>query len=482
MPRGKLTALVDLIDEEEEDLFANKAQSKIANMPPKKARAAAAGRVTKSTRAPRASARNALAEKAGNVQEEPVQSKGTKRSASDDAPEDYDMEDKPKSGRGRPKATKARRISDPDEEDELSVMQVESTPPQPVRRGRKPKMNVEAEIPETQPEAQPEVEIPETQQVDMVEMKAPEDLQSEDDQLHDLPSYHRQGISSVQRPRSRSFLSASRKPVSASDSESNDPALRRRIGELTRKHETLEAKYRDLREIGVQEAERNFDRLRKQGEERANTDKELIATLKAQLASETEVAKKVEQLQKQLDDSLKKNEELQIKLDLAQGNLTEARTEIKTLSTKLTAARSAEPATNVKVPGSAMKNNFANNRHIVNAAEAAAQLAQKKENLYGDLTGLLVCGVKKEQDEEVFDCVQTGRNGTLHFKLSIGLDGSSDKFEDAQFMYMPQLDAARDEELIDTLPDYLVEEITFPRLHAAKFYSRVVKALSERPE
>lgn len=66
--------------------------------------------------------------------------------------------------------------------------------------------------------------------------------------------------------------------------------------------------------------------------------------------------------------------------------------------------------------------------------------------------------------------------------MSIAHEGSSDKFEDAQFMYMPQLDAARDEELIDTLPDYLVEEITFPRLHAAKFYSRVVKALSERPE
>lgn len=146
-----------------------------------------------------------------------------------------------------------------------------------------------------------------------------------------------------------------------------------------------------------------------------------------------------------------------------------------------------------------MKNNLLNNRQAASAAEAAAQLAHKKENLYGDLTGLLVCGVKRENDEEVFDCVQTGRNGSksedeqdytipktnsnhcaaLHFKLSIAVDGS-DKFEEAQFMYMPQLDAARDEELIETLPDYLVEEITFPRLHAAKFYSRVVKALTER--
>ncbi|KAI0506220.1 chromosome segregation protein Csm1/Pcs1-domain-containing protein [Xylaria bambusicola] len=475
MPRGKLTTLLELDLEQDLDLFTHQTQPLTKTMPPaKRGRAAATGRVAKSTRVPRASARNALAEKAGNIQEDSTESRGIKRPASDaiDAPEDQDTEAKPRPGRGRPRVTKARRLAEAEEEDELSVMESETTPPQPVRRGRKPKINVEAEKAEVAeiPETQPEIEIPETQQVDIADTDI-----VEDDPIEVVPfRYLSQGISSVQRPQSKTLFTASRRPVSASDSELNDPSLRRRIGELTRKNEALEAKYRDLREIGVQEAERNFDRLRKQSEERANTDKELIATLKAQLAGETEVAKEVEQLRKQLEDSQKKVEELQ-------GSLTEAKAEIKTLSTKLTAARSAEPA-NVKIPGSAMKNNFANNRHAINAAEAAAQVAQKKENLYGDLTGLLVCGVKRENDEEVFDCVQTGRNGTLHFKLSIALDGSSDKFEDAQFMYMPQLDGARDQELIDTLPDYLVEEITFPRLHAAKFYSRVVKALNDRPE
>lgn len=231
-------------------------------------------------------------------------------------------------------------------------------------------------------------------------------------------------------------------------------------------------------------------------------DKQLIAALKAQLASKTEEAKEAERLRKQLEDSQSRAEELQEKLDGLHDSLAEAKSEIKTLSTKLTAARSAE-STNVKVPGSAMKNNHGNNRLMANAAEAAAQLSQKKENLYGDLTGLLVCGVKHEKDEEVFDCVQAGRNGSefrrlsnmkqrvrwrliccaaLHFKLAVSNDGSSENFEDAQFMYMPQLDGARDEELIDILPDYLVEEITFPRSHAPKFYSRVLKALSEPPE
>lgn len=49
-------------------------------------------------------------------------------------------------------------------------------------------------------------------------------------------------------------------------------------------------------------------------------------------------------------------------------------------------------------------------------------------------------------------------------------------------MYKPQLDDRRDNELIELLPDYLVEEITFPRPHAAKFYSRVLKSLTEKLE
>lgn len=55
---------------------------------------------------------------------------------------------------------------------------------------------------------------------------------------------------------------------SASEAERSDPALRRKLGEITKKYENLDVKYRDLRELGVKEAERNFERLKKQGEER----------------------------------------------------------------------------------------------------------------------------------------------------------------------------------------------------------------------
>ncbi|KAI1436325.1 chromosome segregation protein Csm1/Pcs1-domain-containing protein [Xylaria sp. CBS 124048] len=450
-------------------------------MPPAKKSTAPATRSNKTTRAGRGA--KVLAEKTQNIPEEvddegeeeelPVKRRGKKRTASEvvDAPGEEAAEDKSKAKKGR---TKAAKVTEPEDDDELvSDAKPEITAAEPAKKKRKPKAPVvvkdaEVEIPETQ---QPEKQIPETQPAEITH------IMEEKDKLELRIGESRPRGRRPFQPRGVGTMT--RKSISASEVESDEPILRRRIGELTRQHQALEVKYRDLREIAVQEAERNFDRLKKQGEERANTDKELIATLKARLASETETARNVEGLRRQLEDSQKQAEELQGKLTAAQAALAELKTETKALSTKLAAARAAEPVA-VKMPGSAMKINYANNRQMANAAEAANQLAHKKEDLYGDLTGLLVCGVKHEKGDEVFDCVQTGRNGTLHFKLAVA--GSSESIDDTQFMYMPQLNSARDQELIAILPDYLVEEITFPRLHAAKFYSRVVRALSEKPE
>ena len=59
---------------------------------------------------------------------------------------------------------------------------------------------------------------------------------------------------------------------------------------------------------------------------------------------------------------------------------------------------------------------------------------------------------------------------------------SEEAYDDTQFTYVPQLEQPRDSELIAVLPDFLVEEITFPRPQVSKFYARVMKALMERPE
>ncbi|KAI1497671.1 chromosome segregation protein Csm1/Pcs1-domain-containing protein [Biscogniauxia marginata] len=493
MLRAKYSSLLGLVDSDDEisNVLGRKPFSGVRSLettaPAKTSRAAITKptpTMARPTAAPtgKAPGRKPLAEKAKNVQKMSVQGKGRKRPANED-PVLQEKDDElmeagtvRKAGRGRPKAAKVQKTVEADDEPTEAQPEIDTQPP--AKRGRKPKAKVttppiEPEIPETQ---QPEVEIPETQPVETTDLSI-----EEDEQVEELPSYNRAGMSSVQRAQPHVLFSASRRPVSASDSEFHDPFTRRRIGDLMRKYENLEAKYRDLRDIGVKEAEHNYDRLKKQGEERANTANQLIATLKAQLSAQTELAKESRRLRQQLEASQSKVDELQEKVSEANDDLADAKAEIKTLSTKLSAARSAE-VTSVKVPGSAIKGSNVNNRLAANA-EAAMQTAQLKEHLYGDLTGLVVCGVKRENDEEVYDCIQTSRNRSLHFKLAIECDGYSGKYDDnAQFMYMPQLDPKRDEELIETLPDYLVEEITFPRMHAAKFYSRIMKALSERPE
>lgn len=103
--------------------------------------------------------------------------------------------------------------------------------------------------------------------------------------------------------------------------------------------------------------------------------------------------------------------------------MSEAKTEIKSLTTKLNAARAAEAtataaaqAASVRVPGSAMKPSAMGGRGVdqaqVQAQLQATQTAKMKENLYSDLTGLVVAGIKRDGPEDVYDCIQTGRNGS----------------------------------------------------------------------
>lgn len=51
---------------------------------------------------------------------------------------------------------------------------------------------------------------------------------------------------------------------------------------------------------------------------------------------------------------------------------------------------------------------------MVGSAEAAqaAQVALLKEDLYSDLTGLILRGVDRGDEADIYDCIQTGRNGS----------------------------------------------------------------------
>ncbi|KAH8804797.1 chromosome segregation protein Csm1/Pcs1-domain-containing protein [Xylogone sp. PMI_703] len=318
--------------------------------------------------------------------------------------------------------------------------------------------------------------IPETQTADMdIDEEENEHVENEIAHQSRRVSHIHSGSRHTSGPRTRAG--------SVSDTEHNDPALRRKLGEMTKKFESLEAKYRDLRELGLREAERNFERLKKQGEERTKVANELISSLKTDLATQTELAKSVQKhvetikiKDAQLLESAKDHEKLR-------EGLAAMKAENKTLAAKLAANRLAAASvesTSAKVPASAAKTNGV--IKMVGSVEAAqtAQAAQLKEDLYSDLTGLIIRSVRRESEEDIFDCIQTGRNGTLHFKLAIGNEKAGESYDDAHCVYSPQLDPSRDSMLMETLPDYLVDEITFPRSQAAKFYARVMKSLTEK--
>ncbi|KAJ4314131.1 hypothetical protein N0V84_009065 [Fusarium piperis] len=349
-----------------------------------------------------------------------------------------------KGTRGRPKSVPASASKNANNDTSVLV-----PPSAAKRRGRPPRQAVKT----------PE-EIPETQQEDAMELDVV--VEEEEDINGD--------VEPVAEPLE-----------SWTGYDGSEVSLRRRLGELSKKYESLDMRHRDLREVGVKEAERNFERLKKQAEERTAAANQLIAELKAELAAQTSLAKEGEQLRQQLEESEAKAEDLEATIEELNGSLTEAKSEIKTLSTKLAAVRSGD--VNSRVPGSAMKTGgLANRTAQAEAAHAAQATAQAKEDLYADLTGLILRGLRQEDVEDVFDCIQTGRNGTLHFKLGVENAEASDNYEEALFTYRPQLDSNRDGELMDMLPDYLTEEITFPRHQASRFYARVVKSLTERIE
>ncbi|KAK4041188.1 chromosome segregation protein Csm1/Pcs1-domain-containing protein [Parachaetomium inaequale] len=512
MSKAKVRShLLQLVDSDSEDGIGGNSlgvaqRSKTTKpktaMPPKKGKAGrqAANRVTKP--APKTSAssrrsndriaaaadeattsgRTAVKKKSSNAAagapaKGPGRGRGGKRAAADDEEEDDDTDmaeapavpesppaAKQKGARGRPKKV---------------VVEAE---PQPTaaRRGRKP-AGRKAEPDTTMEEVS---EIPETQQPDATQS----DVDDEHDDLADLPVSRTPERAKTGRGSAAVPSSVSKRPLHSLSPDKGDPALRRRLGEMTQKYESLEHKYRDLKEVAVREAERNFDKLKKQSEEKSKAADQLIATLKAELAAQKEASKETTRLKKQLETSESKADTLQAKLTDLTTSLADSKSEIKSLNLKLSAARSAEAAAAGAagaakvVPGSAMKGGSTGASRLAAANASEATLAaQKKEDLYGDLTGLIVRSVKREGGEDVFDCIQTGRNGTLHFKLAIDVHPAEAGGE-AHCHYTPQLDPNRDRALIAVLPGYLVDEISFPQTQAGKFYARVLKALNEAAE
>ncbi|RAH71146.1 putative chromosome segregation protein (Pcs1) [Aspergillus aculeatinus CBS 121060] len=353
------------------------------------------------------------------------------------------------------------------------------------KRRQQPPPSEERDAPPQKTRAKNKTGTKDTRDESEVEDNVPEDAAEEIDEtvLQEAPPTGTRSRSASPTKRRQSLRDARVSP--SKPRTSDEPELRRKIGELTKKCDTLENRYRTLKEIGIVEANANMEKLRKQCESMTTASNNLIAALKAELEAQKALGQQSRKLQKQLQERDVEVAQLKTHAEETETQLSSAQNEVKALQTKLSAARNTAAsletaAANLKVPGSAIKGggNRANAAANAEAAQAA-QFAQLKEDLYSDLTGLIIRDIKKRQSDTLYDCIQTGSNGTLHFKLVVP-HVSSTNYESAEFQYIPLLDDKRDRDLIDILPEYLTVDITFVRQQASKFYTRVIDALTKR--
>jgi hypothetical protein len=148
----------------------------------------------------------------------------------------------------------------------------------------------------------------------------------------------------------------------------------------------------------------------------------LISSLKADLAAQSPQLKESRDLKKLVDSQAADISKLQMKIKELTSSLSDAHMQNETLSAKLAANRNAAPTVeraNGRGPGSAVKAN--GGIRVMGSTEAAqaAHQAQLKEDFYSDLTGLIIRDVKKEAEEDVYDCIQTGRNGSKSLSPAI---------------------------------------------------------------
>ncbi len=132
---------------------------------------------------------------------------------------------------------------------------------------------------------------------------------------------------------------------------------------------------------------------------------------------QNELSQDSRSLQKQITSRDADLSKTQVLADQLSTSLSEAQNENKALQAKLANSRnaSAVESLNARTPGSGMGGKTpAARTMMVGSAEAAqaAQVALLKEDLYSDLTGLILRGVERGSESDVYDCLQTGPNGS----------------------------------------------------------------------
>ncbi|KAL7267226.1 hypothetical protein RUND412_010197 [Rhizina undulata] len=252
------------------------------------------------------------------------------------------------------------------------------------------------------------------------------------------------------------------------------------------------------------EGKRALDRFKKHMDERLSDADRLIASLQEELNAQTELAKEAGAFRKKLAAKEVELKKVQAKVQELNHTIQAHEKENQVLSVKLSAQAQAQRPV-VQVPGSAVKP--AGPRGGIGAIIGGGEeqwTAKSKMELYSDLTGLDIMAVKREGDHKIFDCLLTGGNGSLHFRLSVldlvqppgksknhkpptssSTDPSSKPNDGEEgpedFVFIPLLDEHRDKHVIALLPEFLKQEIIFSKENVAGFYQKISSILMKKP-
>ncbi|KAF8416188.1 chromosome segregation protein Csm1/Pcs1-domain-containing protein [Tirmania nivea] len=291
------------------------------------------------------------------------------------------------------------------------------------------------------------------------------------------PASRKRAASVTQQPAAKKVTPS--KPDTLQGNAACEEGLRRQLEEMTRRFEDTDKRLKELTKLKYTDAEVALVEYKKVMEARIATSEELNAALQDDLNAYQNLATVNKGLKKELAAKGIEISNLNNKVTELEKDVYAAKNEIQSLTAKLTVARQAAAAP--QVPGSAVKPKAHSRDPPHMNGHGPTMLTGPipweivaKEDLYGDLTALTVLGVKVFPDQphlRVYDCIQTGKNGTLHFKLTTPVTMVNDEDE---ITFTPHLDPQRDAKILSLLPEYLTEEITFARQNATRFYLKLL--------
>jgi hypothetical protein len=199
-------------------------------------------------------------------------------------------------------------------------------------------------------------------------------------------------------------------------------------------YKELEQQFNRLKNLRETEVEKTFREYREAAEKRDQAHGKMLQELRDRMDQEVQRAA--------ANNDSGNSEELNEEIESLQSDLEEANNEIRRLQAKLA--------------------------QTSNTGDSEQSLS-----LCSDLSGLTIQKVEPTEEGLVYDCLQNGRYGVLHYTLTDPQDENTD-----EITYTPQADNTED--ILSQLPDYFLEPLSFSREAASQFYWKIAQSLNKK--